>query len=80
MALAAASLAVLGYLWGVLGDRGLNADATGTSGYTTPLEAAGLIFGLLGVLLFSALVFLLLALSIRRRRSVAGSKIPKRLR
>lgn len=40
-------LAILGYLWKVLGDRGAYADKIGTSGYTTSSETALIITGFL---------------------------------
>jgi hypothetical protein len=70
--LAVASVIVLGYLWVALGDRGLYADATGTAGYTTPLEGAALVGGLLGVIVFPSLFAVFLVIAIRRR-----SRLPK---
>ena len=67
--LAVASIGVLGYLWVVLGDRGLYADATGTAGYTSPLEGAALISSLAGLVVFSALFVVFLVITITRRRS-----------
>jgi hypothetical protein len=40
------STAIVAYLWTILGQRGMNADAAGTTGYTTSLE---LILGILVV-------------------------------
>jgi hypothetical protein len=48
---------LLAYLWKVLGDRGLYADATGTGGYTTVVE---IIIGMLGVLLLVGSVIVLM--------------------
>lgn len=53
---ALSSAGLLIYLWIVLGDRGLNADATHTAGYTYPYEffmgVAGLILLYLSLYLF----------------------------
>jgi len=46
-----ASLVDLFNFWTVLGDRGLHADETGTPGWTSPAEVAGIVAGGLGALL-----------------------------
>jgi hypothetical protein len=48
---------IFGYLWKVLGDRGIWADQTGAGGYTTSTELALLITSLL-LLLLSAVLFI----------------------
>ena len=52
-----AGIAILGYYWKVLGDRGMAADASGTAGYTTNLEIAAVALG--AVLVILGLVMLL---------------------
>ena len=55
------SAAVVAYLWITFGERGLVADATGTSGYTTPLEFALLLISVLAAPVFLSLFILSLA-------------------
>lgn len=50
------STAIVAYLWTVLGQRGIRADATGAAGYTKPLE---LMLGILVVPLAVASIVLL---------------------
>lgn len=66
--LALAALAALVYLWIILGDRGLNADATGVSGYTTSAESALLIVCGVGLIPFSALSITCAVVFLRKRR------------
>jgi len=61
------SAAVLIYLWITLGDRGLYADATGTDGYTTPLEAFVLVGGISGLVVFPTTFVVFILMAIRRR-------------
>jgi hypothetical protein len=52
-------LIILGYLWYELGERGLYADATGTSGHTTASEVVLiLVGGLLAAISISLLAVL----------------------
>ncbi|MDJ1113440.1 hypothetical protein [Microbacterium dauci] len=57
----------LGTLWVTLGDRGISADATGTSGYTRPSEVVA---GLLGVVaLITGVIVGVWSLLARNRRT-----------
>ena len=67
-------LVVLAYLGVVLGDRGLYADATGTAGYTTPLEIAALSCALVGLVVFIPSFFVSVAIAVHRGRSPATAE------
>ena len=47
---------ILGYFWKILGERGMYADETGTGGYTTGIEAALILVGLVLVVCSIVLV------------------------
>lgn len=59
-------LAILAYLWWELGNKGLKADATGTSGSTTPLEMLLMVVGF-GLVVASVAIALL---RLKRKKSV----------
>lgn len=69
LAVAALSSAIVIYLVILLGDRGLEADANGTAGYTSPVEAIGLIGGAISVPLFLAIAITFLVIAKRRPTS-----------
>lgn len=55
---------ILVYMWQELGERGLYADATGTSGYTTKTEIALVVGGLM--MLISSAIFVLAVVTRKR--------------
>ncbi len=69
LAIAAISSAIVLYLVILLGDRGLEADANGTAGYTSPVEAIGLVGGAIAVPLFLGIAITLLVICLRRSSS-----------